>query len=117
MSLIYRMYEILCADYDGDLISEIHRNYLYYQMKGDILLSEAASFSALSCVEALLDGDTSLLAEINRPDPYGRFPLHYAAEILDPSIIELLLYRGAQVDALTVKDKLLPLNVALDKFR
>ena len=66
------------------------------RMHGKVLPLQAATLTGHTpTIAALLQ----LGAEVNAPDGYGRFPLHYAAE-KSSDAVKLLLRHGAEVETL-----------------
>lgn len=67
-----------------------------FRCKQQELLYAVCSLGSIKCLEALLQGDTSLTVELNQPcTDMGMYPLHCAALALVPSVVELLHYFGA----------------------
>jgi uncharacterized protein len=61
---------------------------------------------------AMIDHLIELGVGVNVADRYGNTPLHYAAELKDPALLESLLRAGALVDPLN-HDGLTPLRLML----
>ena len=51
-------------------------------------------------------------ASLNQPDKYGRTPLHVAAAVDYPEMVQFLVQRGADIHAKTVKELQTPVHFA-----
>ncbi|KAK9273437.1 hypothetical protein L1049_018247 [Liquidambar formosana] len=80
---------------------------------------------AVNCATALLRGEVPQEVDINEPFELGYYPIHHAAERLDPPLVLLFLRHGARTDIkLNVphpyhdsNNGLLPLNIAIKVAR
>ncbi|KAF8663188.1 hypothetical protein HU200_055790 [Digitaria exilis] len=85
------------------------------------ILSNMASYNALRCARAALEGGAPLCgrrADPNRRHRYGFTPLHLAAENFSVDMVKLLFRHGASANIRTnggeVVEGLLPLHVAVE---
>ena len=51
-------------------------------------------------------------AVVNQPDKYGRTPLHVAAAVDYPEMVQFLVQRGGDIHAKTVKEMQTPVHFA-----
>ena len=68
---------------------------LFYRTVGWNGLAEVARVNDLDSMQAFLEADPSLA---QTPDNFGNRPLHWAAQLGNLQMIELLIEKGAQVD-------------------
>lgn len=63
------------------------------------LLESVCFNTAVNCAKALLEGETGLLVDLNKPlDSIGTYPLHEAASTLNYDLVDLFLRYGARTD-------------------
>ena len=55
---------------------------------------------------------SSIGASVNQPDKYGRTPLHVAAAVDYPEMVQFLVQRGADLHAKTGKELQTPIHFA-----